>query len=107
MRRGLILFIFVALAATVSMAQLSGTYYIPQGANPQGFANLTAAFNAVTTGGLSANTTFLIDADQNIADSLILSRSDLGPTKTLTIRPAPTKTVTITVTADPTAIQKV
>lgn len=80
-------------------AQLSGTYYIPQGTNPQGFATLAAAFNAVNTQGVSGNVVFYIDDNLNETGSnLVLYRGDLSSVNRLLIKPAPTKTPTINIT---------
>ena len=94
----LLLLVAVTLVAQAAFAQaLSGTYYIPQGANPQGFATLSEACFAVTTNGLSGNTVFLLDADNMVSDSVALRRSDLSDTKTLTIRPNTGRNVTLTI----------
>lgn len=80
-------------------AQLSGTYYIPQGTNPQGFATLTDAFTAVNTQGVSGNVIFYID--DNLSETganLVLYRGDLSSTNNLLIKPAPNKFPTITIT---------
>lgn len=91
----LFLFIFVITLK----AQLSGTYYIPQGTNPQGFATLAAAFNAVNTQGVSGNVVFYIDDNLNETGSnLVLYRGDLSSVNRLLIKPAPTKTPTINIT---------
>jgi len=54
--------LFIVLLMSPVFAQLSGTYYIPQGSNPQGFATLADAFTAVNTQGLNGTVTFLMIA---------------------------------------------
>jgi hypothetical protein len=81
---------------------LSGSYYIPKGANPQGFVSLDQAFQAVNTNGLSGTVTFYIDADlAESGDVLALTNTTLNATNNLVIKPSPTKTPTITISTCP------
>lgn len=81
-------------------AALAGDYFIPQGTNPQGFANLTEGFFWANLGGLSGMVNF------NIADSTVekegalsLKRKDMSAANTLTIRPVAGKHPMIDITA--------
>lgn len=90
---------FVFVVCTLSFAQLSGDYYIPQGSNPQGFTTLAAACSTLTADGASGTVRFLID--DNLAETgadLVISRSDLNATNNLIIKPASGKTPTISIT---------
>lgn len=78
---------------------LAGDYYIPQGTNAQGFDSLSAAIAAVNDLGLSAATTFYIDADLVESTQLRINRGDLSESTRLTIKPAAGKQVKVS-TAD-------
>ena len=98
MKKVTLLLVFLVLSS-FSFAQLSGSYYIPQGANPQGFPSLASAITSVNTLGLSGTVYFYID--DNLAETgsaLRLYRGDLSAANNLIIKPAPTKTPTITIT---------
>ncbi len=90
--------IFILLCSVLSFAQLSGDYYIPQGANPQGFATLADAIISLNTNGCLGTVYFYIDGDlAETGANLVITRNDLSATNNLTIKPAPTKTPTITI----------
>ncbi|OIP56515.1 MAG: hypothetical protein AUK34_11175 [Ignavibacteria bacterium CG2_30_36_16] len=77
---------------------LNGDYYIPKGANPQGFATLESAITALNNYGVSGQVRFLID--DNLTETganLIISRNDLTETNNLIIKPAPAKTPVISI----------
>lgn len=81
---------------------LAGDYYIPQGSNGQGFATLAEAFAAVNEHGLSGSATLYIAEDLDASgDSLIINRTDLSETASLTIKPDMGVSPTITVTGGP------
>ncbi|WP_340103411.1 lamin tail domain-containing protein [Rhodohalobacter sp. 8-1] len=83
---------------------LAGDYYIPQGANAQGFASLGEAVNALNEVGLASAATFYIAEDLDETTSVIkISRDDLTEMNGLTIKPAPGTSPTITVSANNTA----
>ena len=96
MKKLLTLFI-VFVVCTLSFAQLSGDYYIPQGSNPQGFPSLEDAINALNLNGCSGTVYFYIDGDlSETGANILLSRNDLNATNNLVIKPALGKTPTIT-----------
>lgn len=98
MKKNYLLFLFLLLSG-ISFAQLNGNYYIPQGANPQGFVTLAAAFDSLNEVGLSGTVYFYIDDNLTETGSLLrLYRGDLSLTNKLIIKPAPTKTPTINIT---------
>jgi len=85
-------------AAATTITTLSGDYYIPQGANPQGFATLAEAITALNTNGASGTVKFLIDGNlAEVGANLIITRADLNATNNLVIKPATAKTDTITI----------
>lgn len=91
------LFFIGLFISTLSYGQLSGDYYIPQGANPQGYATLAAAFADVTALGLSGTVTFYIDGDlSETGANVVVNRADLSATNNLVIKPATGKAPTIT-----------
>jgi len=93
-----LLFLLLFLSG-VSFAQLSGSYYIPQGANPQGFVTLAAAVDSLNQVGLSGTVYFYIDDNLNETGSTLkFLRSDLTASNNLVIKPAPTKTPIIAIT---------
>lgn len=96
----LLLSLFLVLISFSSYAQLSGDYYIPQGANPQGFATLASAIDSLNKVGLSGTVYFYIDDNLAETGSLLrMYRGDLSAANNLVIKPAPTKTPTITITS--------
>ncbi len=98
MKRVTLLLVFLVLSS-ITFAQLSGNYYIPQGANPQGFATLAAAIDSLNEVGLSGTVYFYIDDNLAETGSLLkFYRGDLSSTNKLIIKPAATKTPTITIT---------
>lgn len=93
------LFLFLTLLSLSAYAQLSGDYFIPQGANPQGFATLASAIDSLNKVGLSGTVYFYIDDNLNETGSLLkFYRGDLSSTNNLIIKPAPAKTPTISIT---------
>lgn len=87
------------LISGISLAQLSGNYYIPQGANPQGFTTLATAIDSLNEVGLTGTVYFYIDDNLAETGSLLrFYRGDLSSTNKLIVKPAPTKTPTITIT---------
>ncbi len=96
----LLLFLFLSVISFSSYAQLSGDYYIPQGANPQGFATLASAIDSLNKVGLSGTVYFYIDDNLTETGSLLrMYRGDLSSTNNLVIKPAPTKTPAISITS--------
>lgn len=87
-----------------TMSALSGTYFIPQGSNDNGFASLKAALDAINANGVSGAVILLIDADlDETGQALNLNNVSLTQTNSLTIKPAPEKTPTITISGSNTA----
>ena len=86
-----------ALLSSAAFAQLSGDYYIPQGANPQGFATLAAACSTVTAVGVKGATRFLIASSlSENAANLIITTATTSAANTLTISPVTGTQDTIT-----------
>ncbi|MBZ0198384.1 MAG: hypothetical protein K8H86_00835, partial [Ignavibacteriaceae bacterium] len=84
---------------TVNSPTLAGDYYIPQGANPQGFTSLADAITDLNSYGVSAPVRFLIDGDlDEVGANLVITRNDLTSTNNLVIKPAAAKTPAITIT---------
>jgi hypothetical protein len=93
----LLTLLFVFVVCIFSFAQLSGNYFIPQGANPQGYATLVAAITDLNTNGCSGTVYFYIDGDlAEIGANVLITRSDLNSTNNLVIKPASGKTPIIT-----------
>lgn len=89
----------ITLGAGVSMAQLNGEYYIPQGDHPEGFASLGEAVAELNENGASGAVTFFIAGDLDETENTILiNRQDLTEATSLLIKPAAGTTPTITVT---------
>ena len=90
MKSKLLFFAFLfAFLSSGTLAQLSGDYYIPQGANPQGFATLAAACSTVTAIGVKGATRFIIT--QNLSENaanLLIQTTTTNSSNTLTIVPA-------------------
>jgi hypothetical protein len=100
MKSSIVLFAFLLVfLSSAAFPQLSGDYYIPQGANPQGFTTLAAACASITTNGVSAPVRFLIDGDlSETAASLMIMTTTVTATNTLTILPNTGASHTITMT---------
>jgi hypothetical protein len=88
-------------SATASAQALSGTYYIPKGANPQGYTTLADAITALNANGCSGTVTWLIDGNLTETADLVINRPDLTAVNNLVIKPNATKTPTITITKSP------
>jgi len=87
------------LSANISMAQLSGEYYIPQGDHDTGFGSFADAVNALNSDGASGTVTFWIDGDLDESGSdIAFNREDLTEENNVVIKPSPGTTATITLT---------
>jgi hypothetical protein len=80
---------------------LAGDYYIPQGANPQGFATLNDAVTSLNTNGALGTVNFLLDADELRENSFTFTEL-LSADNNVVIKPAPGRTCTLFVTSSPT-----
>ena len=68
--------------------ELIGSFYIPQGDFPRGFASLKEAVDSVNAVGTSGPVTFFITEDlDESAEMIVFDRGDLDESKRLTIRP--------------------
>ena len=74
---------------------LAGVYFIPQGANDQGFATLGEAVAALNEVGASDEVVFVIDGDLVETSPVRINRPDLTEDTPVAITPAPGKNVTI------------
>jgi hypothetical protein len=95
-----ILGIFILFAGTTAHAQLSGDYFIPQGAHAAGFESLEEAFNAINNDGANAPVTFYITDDLDESGYLVLTRA-LTENAYLTVKPAPDSSPTVTLKGNP------
>ena len=87
------------LTVQLPTGPLSGTYYIPQGSHPKGFASLADAIQELNTYGANGTVYFLIDDTLNeVGANLRIYRPDLNESNNLVIKPAPGKTPTIFIT---------
>ncbi len=77
---------------------LAGDYYIPQGANPQGFATLNDAIAALNSGVVTGTVNFILDADTLRENSFTIN-ADLSTVNNVVIKPAPGRDVTLIVSA--------
>ena len=77
---------------------LAGDYYIPQGANPQGFATLNDAIAALNSGVVTGTVNFILDADTLRENSFTIN-ADLSTINNVVIKPAPGRDVTLIVSA--------
>jgi len=93
----------VAFAPKTVISNLSGNYYIPQGANPKGFATLGEAVTALNTVGATGTVNFLLDAD-TLRENTLVFNATLTATDNAVIKPAPGRNVVLFVnTTSPTA----
>ncbi len=92
-----ILFMFLGTVSLNAQA-LSGTYYIPQGANPQGYASLSAACAAITANGANGVVTFLIDGNLTETTHCMINNQTFTATNRLVIKPAAGKQPVVTFT---------
>ncbi|NCS89464.1 MAG: hypothetical protein AUK34_01995 [Ignavibacteria bacterium CG2_30_36_16] len=94
-----IFFVGFILASTNVYAQaLSGNYYIPQGANPQGFATLNDAVTSLNTNGANGTVNFLLDAD-TLRETSFTFNAALTAVNNVVIKPAPGKNVILFVSS--------
>lgn len=92
-------FLFTILMCTISYAQpLSGNYYIPQGANPQGFASLEAAVTSLNTNGATGTVNFILDAD-TLRENTFTFNASLSAVDNAVIKPAAGRNVCLIVGA--------
>lgn len=77
---------------------LAGDYYIPQGANPQGFPTLEDAVASLNINGASGTVNFLLDAD-TLRENTFTFNADLSVDDNVVIKPAPGRDVVLFVTA--------
>lgn len=77
---------------------LAGDYFIPQGANPQGFATLNDAVTSLNINGASAPVSFVLDAD-TLRENSFTFNSTLSAVNNLVIKPAPGRDVVLIVSA--------
>jgi hypothetical protein len=79
---------------------LAGDYYIPQGANPQGFATLNDAVTSLNANGANGTVNFLLDAD-TLRENTFTFNADLSAINNVVVKPAPGRDVVLFVTAGP------
>ncbi|GAB1348092.1 hypothetical protein MASR1M107_03030 [Ignavibacteriales bacterium] len=91
--------LFILGLGVINAQALSGTYYIPQGANPQGYASLAAACDAITANGANGVVTFIIDGNLTETAPSIINNATFTASNRLVIKPAATKQPTVTFTA--------
>lgn len=77
---------------------LVGNYFIPQGANPQGFPTLADAVASLNINGANGTVNFLLDADTLRENSFTFS-ADLSEDNNVVVKPAPGRDVVLFVTA--------
>jgi hypothetical protein len=85
------LFFIFAGAIGLNAQGLSGTFYIPQGGNPQGFNSLSEACTAISTSGANGVVIFIIDENLTETAPLLINNSTLTGSNHLIIKPAPGK----------------
>lgn len=90
-------FMFLGIGS-LSAQPLSGTYYIPQGANPQGFASLAAACAAINSNGANGLVTFIIDGNLTETSNVLINNQTFTETNRLLIRPGALKKPNVTFT---------
>ena len=74
----------------------AGDYYIPQGANPMGFATLKAAVDSINANGVTGTVNLLLDADTLREDSFTFN-ADLSVTNNVVVKPASGRDVVLIV----------
>lgn len=79
---------------------LAGDYFIPQGANPQGFPTLFDAVAALNVNGALGTVNFLLDAD-TLRENTFTFDADLSVDNNVVVKPAPGRDVVLFVTAGP------
>jgi hypothetical protein len=75
---------------------LAGDYYIPQGANPQGFATLNDAVTSLNANGVAGTVNFILDAD-TLRENSFTFNAALSVDSSLVIKPAAGRNVTLIV----------
>ncbi|MBN1463869.1 MAG: hypothetical protein JW922_09390, partial [Paludibacteraceae bacterium] len=95
MKKSILLVLF--LLSSLTFAQLSGDYYIPQGANPQGFATLGEAVTSLNTLGASGTVNFILDADTLWESSFFTFNANLSAVNNVVVKPAPGRNVVLIV----------
>ncbi|MCO6446010.1 MAG: T9SS type A sorting domain-containing protein [Ignavibacterium album] len=76
---------------------LAGDYYIPQGANPKGFATIFDAVASLNINGASGTVNFLLDAD-TLRENSFTFNANLSTVNNVVVKPAPGKNVVLIVT---------
>ncbi|HSL88882.1 MAG TPA: T9SS type A sorting domain-containing protein [Ignavibacteriaceae bacterium] len=77
---------------------LAGDYFIPQGANPQGFPTLFDAVASLNVNGALGTVNFLLDAD-TLRENTFTFDADLSVDNNVVVKPAPGRNVVLFVTA--------
>ncbi len=77
---------------------LAGDFYIPQGANPQGFATLNDAVTSLNINGATGTVNLILDAD-TLRENSFTFDADLSATNNVVVKPAPGRDVVLFVTA--------
>jgi hypothetical protein len=89
--------IILSLGSVYAQA-LTGDYYIPQGANPKGYATLAAACDSLTLRGASGVVNFIIDGNLTETAPCTINNATFTATDRVVIKPAPTKQPIVTFT---------
>ncbi|MCZ7609084.1 MAG: T9SS type A sorting domain-containing protein [Ignavibacterium sp.] len=76
---------------------LAGDYYIPQGANPKGFATIFDAVTSLNINGASGTVNFLLDAD-TLRENSFTFNANLSAVNNVVVKPAPGRDVVLIVT---------
>jgi hypothetical protein len=76
----------------------AGDYYIPQGANPNGFVSLKAAVDSINANGVIGTVNLLLDADTLREDTFTFNAA-MSAANNVVVKPAPGKDVVLIVTA--------
>ncbi|MBZ0199965.1 MAG: hypothetical protein K8H86_08860, partial [Ignavibacteriaceae bacterium] len=93
-----IITLIFAVSFGYAQPALSGDYYIPQGAHPQGFATVGDAVTSLNANGASGTVNFILDADTLRENSFTFNAS-LSVTNNVVIKPAPARDVYLIVAA--------
>lgn len=76
---------------------LAGDYYIPQGANPKGFATIFDAVTSLNINGASGTVNFLLDAD-TLRENSFTFTANLSAVNNVVVKPAAGRDVVLIVT---------